>query len=312
MFEKIIEEIKRHDTIILHRHSHPDGDALGSQIGLRKLIEDNFPDKTVYTVGDPAGRYAFMDGSQMDDIPDELYQNACAIVLDSATKELVSDKRFELAAVTARIDHHIYCETFTDLEVVDTSFESCAGMIAALSEESGLQLREGSATAIFTGMVTDSGRFRYDSTSARTFHLASLLLAQGIDTNTLYRNLYAEDLTRAQFRASFLQKIKKYKDSSVAYIYNTKDELHEMGVTDPFTVSRGMVNVMADLKGIDIWVNFTEDGEKVLCELRSSCYNVQPIAVKYGGGGHEKACGADVKDHDEALLMLEDLLKLTE
>ncbi len=312
MFEKIIEEIKRHDTIILHRHSHPDGDALGSQIGLRKLIEDNFPDKTVYTVGDPAGRYAFMDGSQMDDIPDELYQNACAIVLDSATKELVSDKRFELAAVTARIDHHIYCETFTDLEVVDTSFESCAGMIAALSEESGLQLREGSATAIFTGMVTDSGRFRYDSTSARTFHLASLLLAQGIDTNTLYRNLYAEDLTRAQFRASFLQKIKKYKDSSVAYIYNTKDELREMGVTDPFTVSRGMVNVMADLKGIDIWVNFTEDGEKVLCELRSSCYNVQPIAVKYGGGGHEKACGADVKDHDEALLMLEDLLKLTE
>lgn len=312
MFEKIIEEIKRHDTIILHRHSHPDGDALGSQIGLRKLIEDNFPDKTVYTVGDPAGRYAFMDGSQMDEIPDELYQNACAIVLDSATKELVSDKRFELAAVTARIDHHIYCETFTDLEVVDTSFESCAGMIAALSEESGLRFTEASATAIFTGMVTDSGRFRYDSTSARTFHLASLLLAQGIDTNTLYRNLYAEDLTRAQFRASFLQKIRKYKDSSVAYIYNTNDELREMGVTDPFTVSRGMVNVMADLKGIDIWVNFTEDGEKVLCELRSSCYNVQPIAVKYGGGGHEKACGADVKDHDEALLMLEDLLKLTE
>ncbi|MBQ4000838.1 MAG: bifunctional oligoribonuclease/PAP phosphatase NrnA [Lachnospiraceae bacterium] len=312
MFEKIIEEIKRHDTIILHRHSHPDGDALGSQIGLRKLIEDNFPDKTVYTVGDPAGRYAFMDGSQMDEIPDELYRNACAIVLDSATKELVSDKRFELAAVTARIDHHIYCETFTDLEVVDTSFESCAGMIAALSEESGLRFTEASATAIFTGMVTDSGRFRYDSTSARTFHLASLLLAQGIDTNTLYRNLYAEDLSRAQFRASFLQKIRKYKDSSVAYIYNTKDELHEMGVTDPFTVSRGMVNVMADLKGIDIWVNFTEDGEKVLCELRSSCYNVQPIAVKYGGGGHEKACGADVKDHDEALLMLEDLLKLTE
>ncbi len=312
MFEKIIEEIKRHDTIILHRHSHPDGDALGSQIGLRKLIEDNFPDKTVYTVGDPAGRYAFMDGSQMDEIPDELYRNACAIVLDSATKELVSDKRFVLAAVTARIDHHIYCETFTDLEVVDTSFESCAGMIAALSEESDLRFTEASATAIFTGMVTDSGRFRYDSTSARTFHLASLLLAQGIDTNTLYRNLYAEDLTRAKFRASFLQKIQKYKDSSVAYIYNTKDELREMGVTDPFTVSRGMVNVMADLKGIDIWVNFTEDGEKVLCELRSSCYNVQPIAVKYGGGGHEKACGADVKDHDEALLMLEDLLKLTE
>ncbi|MBR3436185.1 MAG: bifunctional oligoribonuclease/PAP phosphatase NrnA [Lachnospiraceae bacterium] len=312
MFEQIISDIRKYDTIILHRHSHPDGDALGSQIGLRVLIEDNFPGKTVYCVGDSAGRYAFMEGSVMDEIADNAYEGALAVVLDSATYELVSDKRFEKAARTARIDHHIYCETFTDTEIVDTSFESCAGMIAALSEESGWKLSSRSATAIFTGMVTDSGRFRYDSTSARTFHLASLLLTEGVDTNRLYRELYAEDLSRAQFRASFLSKIRTYKGSCVAYIYNTRDELREMGVTDPFSVSRGMVNVMADLKGIDIWVNFTEDGEKVLTELRSSCYNVQPIAVKYGGGGHEKACGADVKDHEEALQMLEDLLKLTE
>ena len=312
MFEKIVEEIRLHDTIILHRHAHPDGDALGSQIGLRELIRDNFPDKTVYMVGDPAGRYAFMKGSQMDEIPDEAYENAFAVVLDSATKELVSDKRFEKAACTARIDHHIYCETFTDLEIVDTSFESCAGMIATLAKESGLSLSDRSAEAMFTGMVTDSGRFRYDSTSARTFELASFLMKAGIDTNELYRNLYAEDLARAKFRASFLQKIRKYKDSPVAYIYNTTEDLREMNVTDPFSVSRGMVNVMADLKGIDIWVNFTETGEGVLCELRSSCYNVQPIAVKYGGGGHEKACGADVKDHEMAMEMLEDLLKLTE
>ena len=85
-----------------------------------------------------------------------------------------------------------------------------------------------------------------------------------------------------------------------------------MGVEDAFSVSRGMVNVMSDIKGIDIWVNFTEDGEKVLCELRSSRYNVQPIAVKYGGGGHQKACGADVDDYAMAMEMLEDLRKLTE
>lgn len=312
MFEKIIEEIRKHQVIILHRHAHPDGDALGSQIGLKALIEDNFPDKKVYAVGDSAGRYAFMEGAVMDEIPDELYNGAFAIVLDSATLELVSDKRFSLAAGTARIDHHIYCETFTDLEIVDTTFESCAGMIAALAEESGLTLSRRSATAIFTGMVTDSGRFRYDSVSDRTFHLASLLMKEKIDTTALYRELYAEDLSRAQFRASFLQKIRRYKDSSVAYIYNTAEDLEKMGVTDAFSVSRGMVNVMADLKGIDIWVNFTEDHGNVLCELRSSLYNIQPVAVKYGGGGHEKACGADVNDHEMAMQMLEDLLKITE
>ncbi|MBR4768401.1 MAG: bifunctional oligoribonuclease/PAP phosphatase NrnA [Lachnospiraceae bacterium] len=312
MFESIMDGIRSHSRIILHRHTNPDGDALGSQIGLYHLIRDNFPEKEVYKVGDGAGRYEFMEGSVMDEIGDEVFSGAYSIILDSATEELVNDRRFHLADSSARIDHHIYCETFTDTEIVDTSYESCAGMIATLAKESGLTLSSAAATAIFTGMVTDSGRFRYDSTNARTFSNASYLMNAGIDTASIYRNLYSEDLKRAQLRAGFVSKIQKYKDSAVAYIYNTAEDLKELGITDTFTVSRGMVNCMADLKGIDIWANFTEDGEKVLVELRSSRYNINPVAVKYGGGGHEKASGCDVKDHAEALALLEDLLKITE
>ena len=311
MFESVLEAIRETDTVILHRHSNPDGDALGSQIGLACLIRDNFPGKTVYTVGDDAKRYAFMDGSVMDDIPDSAYEGALAIILDSATSELVSDKRFSLAAKTARIDHHIYCETFTDLEIVDTSFESCCGMIAELAREQNLRLSPASATAIFTGMVTDSGRFRYDSTSARTFRLAAFLMEQPIDTTELYRNLYSDELSSVIRRATFLQKIKRFEDSSVAYLYNTAEEIAALGM-DVFSVSRGMVNTMADIRGIDIWVNFTEADGKVLCELRSSRYNINPIAVKYGGGGHKKASGADVADYAEAMRMLADLKALTE
>jgi len=311
VFEQIIKAIKEYDKIIIHRHTNPDGDALGSQIGLKELIKDNFSGKTVYTVGDATKRYAFMDGSVMDEIGDDAYDGALAIILDSATKELVNDKRFELAACTARIDHHIYCETFTDIEIVDTSFESCAGMIAALARESELSLSKRSATAIFTGMVTDSGRFRYDGTSARTFELAAYLLGAGVDTSSLYTNLYSEELASVQKRAGFVQKIQIYKNSPVAYIYNTADEVKALGM-DAFSVSRGMVNTMADIRGIDIWVNFTEDGGKVLCELRSSKYNINPVAVKYGGGGHKKASGADVADFSQAMDMLEDLMALTE
>jgi phosphoesterase RecJ-like protein len=78
-----------------------------------------------------------------------------------------------------------------------------------------------------------------------------------------------------------------------------------------FSVSRGMVGVMGDIKGVDIWVNFTEAQEGVLCEIRSSKYNVCPIAVKYGGGGHEKAGGCDVKDHAQAMELLRDLKAMT-
>ena len=152
MFEKVIEAVRQYDTIIIHRHSFPDGDALGSQIGLYELLKENFPGKTIYKVGDEPRRYSFMNGSVMDVIDDECYAGALAFLLDSATEELVSDKRFRLAEKSVRIDHHIYCETFTDIEIVDTSFESCCGMIAELSLECSLTLTPKAATAIFTGI----------------------------------------------------------------------------------------------------------------------------------------------------------------
>lgn len=312
MFEAVADAIRTHSRIILHRHSYPDGDALGSQIGLAALIRANFPDKTVFTVGDATVRYAFMEGSVMDDVPDDAYSGALAVILDSATRELVSDKRFETAEMTVRIDHHLYCETFTDVEIVDTSFESCCGMIAELAREQGWIIPKDAATAIYTGMVTDSGRFRYDSVNARTMRLAALLLEQQIDTGAIYRNLYSDDLENVLLRARVMQKITRYGDSPVAYIYNTAEELAALGIADAAQISRGMVNTMSDIRGIDVWVNFTEANGEVLCELRSSIYNINPIAVKYGGGGHKKASGASVPDRSAAMRMLADLKALTE
>ena len=99
MFELIRDAIAAHQTIILHRHTNPDGDALGSQIGLKHLILANYPDKTVHMVGDGAGRYGFMEDSIMDEIPDSAYIGALAIVLDTSAKSLISDTRYTLAAV---------------------------------------------------------------------------------------------------------------------------------------------------------------------------------------------------------------------
>jgi len=311
MFEKLIELIKKYDTIIIHRHSHPDGDALGSQLGLRALIKENFPAKAVYTVGDAAGRYSFMKNSTMNEIDDSTYEKALAVILDCPTQELVSDKRFALAAEKIRIDHHIYCETFTDFEIIDTSFESAAGMIALFAREQSLTVNVDAADAIYTGMVTDSGRFRYDSTNARTLELAAMLLSAGANADKIYTNLYSRDFSSILRQSQFINKIKIFEDSPVAYIYTTADEVKAMGFPDAASVSRGMVNVMSDIKGIDIWVNFTEDDGKVLCELRSSCYNINPVAVKYGGGGHKKASGADVHSFEEAMQMLSDLKALT-
>ncbi len=305
MFEKLLEDIKKYDRIVIHRHKNPDGDALGSQIGLKNLIIDNFPGKDVRTVGDEAGRYAFMEQSVMDTVPDEFYAGALAIVLDTSGAELISDDRYRIAEKSFRVDHHIFLEKICDDEVQDTSFESCCGMIAYFAREAGLKLSELSATSLYTGMVTDSGRFRYDSTTAKTFELASFLMSAGIDTNRLFSNLYAEDFEAVKRRALFVMKI-RFTEHNCAYIYNTAEEVKELGMST-FAVSRGMVGVMGDIKGVDIWVNFTEAEEGIFCEIRSSKYNINPIAVKYGGGGHEKASGATVKDKETAMMMLKDL-----
>ncbi len=310
MFESVLQEILAYDTIIIHRHNNPDGDALGSQIGLCHIIRENFPEKKVYTVGDDAKRYSFMADSTMDEIADEVYSGALAIILDTSAKALISDDRYTLAARTVRMDHHIFCEKIADVELTDTSYESCCGLVADFARRCHLALTPAAAKSLYTGMITDSGRFRYDSTTSQTFEIAAFIMQQRFETNDIYRNLYADDYSRIKLRAEFILKI-QFTEKNVAYIYTTLEEAARAGA-DTFSISRGMVNTMGDIRGVDIWVNFTETDEGVLCEIRSSKYNINPVAVKHGGGGHAKASGATLKDRAEAMELLSELEALLE
>ena len=246
----------------------------------------------------------------MDEISDELYEGALAIVLDTSAKTLISDERYTTATATARMDHHLFVEKICEEEVVATSYESCAGLVAAMAMAGGLVVSPVAAKALYTGMITDSGRFRYDSTSSETFRVASFLMERKFETADIFRNLYADELKFIQLRAKLTLKI-QLASSKVAYIYSDKDDVASYGA-DTFTISRGMVNVMGEIRGIENWVNFTESDDGVLCEIRSNKHNINPIAVKYGGGGHQKASGATLKDRDEAMALLADLIALTE
>lgn len=310
MFSKILSLIEKYDRIIIHRHKNPDGDALGSQLGLLHAIKDTYPHKEVYAVGDTTPRYAFMLTQPMDEISDELYSGALAIVLDTSAKSLISDDRYTLAETTARMDHHLFVEKICDEEVVATSYESCAGLVAAMTMAGGLTVSSVAAKTMYTGMITDSGRFRYDSTSAETFRVASFLMERKFDTSDIYRNLYADELFFIQLRAKFVLKI-QMATPKVAYIYTENEEAKSYGA-DMFTISRGMVNTMGEIRGVESWVNFTETDDGVLCEIRSNTHNINPIAVKYGGGGHQKASGATLKNREEAMSLLADLIAQTE
>ena len=312
MFEAVLEEIRRADTIIIHRHDNPDGDAIGSQVGMMHLLLDNFPDKKVRIVGEETRFFDFLAFQGMDNVEDAEYEEALAIILDTSAVQLISDDRYRLARRTVRIDHHLFISQIADVEVIDPSYESCAGLVTEFAIECGLTISSKAATALYTGIVTDSGRFRYDATSSGTFRRVSVLMEHDIDINYVYQRLYLTSINTVRLKAKFMLKI-RFTGNRVDYYYTTKEELEELGITAHSAV-RGYVNTMADLEGVGIWVAFAEkpDTGDVMCELRSSEININPIAVKYGGGGHAKASGATVPDKDTAMAMLQDLDRLLE
>lgn len=309
MYKSFLKKIKEYGTIIIHRHGRPDGDALGSQIGLKESILATFPYKKVYAVGDMNQKLSFI--GDVDTISDDLYKNALVIVLDSSDTNMINDDRYKLGRYIIKVDHHISNSNYGDMNIVETSEVSCASLIAKIIFSCNMKLTSFGARALFTGIVTDSGRFRYNNVTSETFSIASKLLKYNFDFNEIYTKLYVDDLELVKLRAQMVLSF-KISEKGVAYLINDKDAVNRYN-TDIFTISRGMVNVMSGINGIDVWANFTEEENgKVICEFRSTKYNVNQIAVKYGGGGHKFASGATVANLDVINDIIKDLESLLE
>lgn len=308
MYDKILKLIQKYDNIVIHRHKNPDMDAYGSQLGLKRIIELNFPTKKVYAVGDE-NNFAFLGA--MDLIDDSIYNNALVIVVDVAVSALVSDDRYKMAKHVLVIDHHLNDSDIADTEYINSSYIACAQIIADLAFTKNLKLDKDAATVLFGGLATDSGRFLYPNTTAKSFEIAAYLANKGADIQYIYDNLYVETLNFKKLKGYFINNFKTTKNN-VAYMKNDISVKDEYGVST-FVVSRAMVNQMSGIKGIEIWANFTMDEYgKVQSELRSKKIPIVDIAKKYGGGGHSLACGCTLSSFEDAELVLADLDQLLE
>ena len=310
MINKLFKAIEEYNTIILHRHSRPDLDAIGSQRGLALTLEYAYPNKNIYMVGYMSDRYAFL--GEIDDISDEVYEDALVIITDVAVKHMVSDLRYNLAKEVFIIDHHKNLSDITDNIICDSSKIAACELIAEMLLAKGYTIPKDAATALFGGIVTDSGRFQYGETSGDTLRISAKLLDLGADKEYIYNHIYTESLADRQMKNWFAARFEVTKNG-VAYLMNDKEVFEKFNV-DFFNISRGMVNVMAGIEEIKIWCNFTYDkaNDKVVGEFRSRGITIVDIAKKYGGGGHDQACGASFKNFDEAYLALADFDKLLE
>jgi bifunctional oligoribonuclease and PAP phosphatase NrnA len=303
--QRIFDLIETYQTIIIHRHSRPDMDAIGSQFGLYLAIKDNYPSKDVYVVGD-SNDMVYL--AKMDVIPDSTYEGALCIITDVSVERLVSDDRYKLAKEIIIIDHH---QNDTDIPNVsvfykDPSYASASEMIIDFVKTFNFKINPDTATYLYGGMVTDTGRFLYLNNASKTFELASYITKFNPSYQDFYDYIYTEPLSKRQTKNLFASF--ELTENNVAYRKNNAELIQKSGLEFQ-AISRGMVNQMAGIKEVPIWANFTEDVENnlIVGEFRARGITIVDIAKKYGGGGHNQACGASLKDWNEVELVLKDL-----
>ena len=303
----ILEKIKEYKSIIISRHVRPDGDAVGSTLGLARILRLTFPEKQIYVVNGDYAEYTAFLGTE-DAQPDAArYAESLAIVIDTATPDRISNKSWQSACEVIKIDHHIDVAPYGNIAWVEEHRSSACEMIADfyMTFREELKIDREAATCIYAGMVTDSGRFRFRSVSGETLRCAAALLDLGVDTDTLFAHLYLEKLDAFRFRAYVYENI-KMTPHGVAYIYVDRAMKERFSLTDE--EASNVVSCLDSIKGSIIWLAFIDnsDGATIRVRLRSRFVTVDKLANKYRGGGHDCASGATLMSPDEIPLLLAD------
>ena len=303
--EYILTKIKEYNTIIIHGHIRPDGDCYGSQFGLKHAIEATYPDKKVYVVGGICDYCAFL--GKMDEIEDEVFKGALSICVDCANGDRLQDQRFKLADYVIKIDHHIADSTYGDYQYVEEGAASCTQVITDLIIKGNLRMTKEAAFALYTGLVTDTGRFRFDSVTSHTMNVAGYLLDQGVNPSELDNLLSVDTLENLKLRGYVLSNF-VVKDG-FAYIKMTRAVIEQFGVSDEDAANQ--VTTISTIQGCPVWALFMEyPGDEIRIRLRSRGPAVNELANRYGGGGHAKACGASLKSWAELDKFVSEAVKL--
>lgn len=304
-YKVIYKQIKKYDSIVIARHVRVDPDALASELALKEVILNTFPDKKVYAIGIGASKFRYM--GQLDKINDEIAKNSLLIVLDTPDKKRVDCEYFDNFVYKIKIDHHPYVETFCDMEYIDEKLSSTSEIILDLIYNTKLNLTKYAAELLFQGIVSDTNRFTTINSSFKTFDLVHKLIKDTkIDFTSLYDNLYSRPLSEVKLSGYISQNL-TVTDNGLAYIKVTEEILKQFDVD---AASPGnMINNFNYINEILVWVFISEDikNDIIRIAMRSRGPVINEIASQFNGGGHERASGARVKTYEEVDDLLEKL-----
>ncbi|KRK47178.1 bifunctional oligoribonuclease/PAP phosphatase NrnA [Secundilactobacillus kimchicus] len=306
----IIRLIKTHKTIIIHRHQRPDPDAIGSQMGLAAILRASFPGKTVYSVGKQYPGFDWL--GKTDSIEDDVYKDALVIVVDTANQPRVDDARYTMGNALVKIDHHPNDDPFGVPMWVAPDASSTSELIYDFyaANQDNLTMTDDAARLLYAGIVGDTGRFMYPSTSPHTMAVAGALMAFNFSASAVNQQEDEISLPLARLSAYVYENL-TVLESGAAYLKLTDELLEPFGLKDESTSS--IVPLPGRLGEVVAWAIFVESKDHTFrIRLRSKGPEINELAKRHGGGGHPLASGAVAHDDTEIKQVIEELDNLVQ
>ena len=299
MKRQIIDTIEKYERIIIHRHIRPDPDAYGSQIGLKEIILENYPNKEVYAAGEHEESLAYL--AVPDKVTRSMYTDALVIVTDTGNTERIDGEFYTEGALLMKIDHHPDADPYGDVKWVDTGASSTSEMITSLfeygREEKNWKMPNDAARLLFAGIVGDTGRFMYPSATVKTFDRASELIKYDFDREELFAGMYEVERKVLHLQGYIYQNF-EMDDNGAAFIKLDGETLKKFNILPSETAQ--LVASLGEVKGIRAWVILIEEESQIRVRLRSKGPVINSLASEYNGGGHPLASGATVNSWEEA------------
>ena len=290
--DSILEEINRAESIVILTHENPDGDAIGTGLALYNALKQIGKNPDII-IPDYPRIFEFLPGTSEIKKESEVKKYDLAISVDCATIKMLNgfSNYFEDAKVKISIDHHSTNTMFGDYNYVNPDAPACAQVLLVILDYFKIEITKEIGTCILTGIITDTGGFRYSGVTAETFEFVASLLNKGINVSKIYKKVL-QTRTKANFELNRIaaNRLEFLEDGKVAFTYITKED--EEKVNAESGDHEGIVEAGRDIEGVEvsIFIHQTEKGCKV--SMRSNEYvNVSDVCLLLGGGGHVRAAG---------------------
>lgn len=299
--DEILEEIKSADKIVILTHETPDGDAIGSCLGL-KLALEKIGKHSDIIMSNYARTFEFLPRVSEIETESDIKDYDLAISLDCANfKRLDNREYFENAKKTIVIDHHGSNNMYGDINYVNPVAPACSEILLAILSYYEIEVDVEIGTCLMTGIITDTGGLQYPATTADTFEYAAELLRKGVDiADICKRTLQTKTKANFELQKRVMDRMEILENGKVAFSYIDQKDMDEVNAEEGD--HEGLVNIGRNIEGIEVSIFIRQkDNEKAYkVSLRSGSYvNVSDVCLMFGGGGHPRAAGALIQGTKE-------------